>query len=159
MKLSPRFMERQKTRAKLLVHHEYPSQLMFFSAWKVRPAWFFRVVSPTLDGVDKNVLRHLEEAFKMMINHTAKSVDAKRAVGGGSSGVIVVDEPEHKEVRVYLRTDKYRIILDRDLLGAVSISVPSMTFTNDIPGMNQAKTVCGQVVSLADMMEREISEP
>jgi len=124
--------------------------------WKVLRLWWHTVVSPEFVDVDINVIRHLEEAFKQMINHAAKSTDSQRAVGGGVNVDVewVGVENNLCTLRVYPRSNKYVVTIERDELRNVMITFPRMSFTNDIPGLNQARHICGQVVQIARSMGR-----
>ena len=151
---APYFLKRQKLSAEILIHNEHPYQRMKYSAWKVLRSFWFTVSTPQFVDVDINLVRHLEGAMQMMTNYAAQSTGNQRGVGGG-----VKVDPEwigidgsHCTLRVYPRSDKYLIDVSKDELGNILIDIPAMTFTNDIPGMNQAKRVLGQVVEVARSM-------
>lgn len=149
----PYFYKKTKLSAELVICDEIPGKRMLFKAWKVMRSFWHTVTCPEFVDVDRNVIRHLEESFKMMINHAAKSVDAQRAVGGGVNvDVEWSSENDFALVRVYPRSNKYVIRIERDELGNVMITSPRMVFKNDIAGLNQARHVCGQVVQVAASM-------
>lgn len=152
---SPYFFTKTKAAANIVVHDEYPGHRMTFSAWQILRSFKFTVSCPEFAGVDLNVFRHLEEVFRMMINHAAKCANAQRGVGGGTAVDVEWSMGDTvAALRVFPRSVKYIITLTRDELGNVTIDSPQMKFS-DIPSMNQAMKVVGQVVHVAmDMMGR-----
>lgn len=151
--MTPYFFRKTKRNAEIVIHDELPGHRMTFSAWKVLRAWWHMVTCPEFVDVDRDVFRHLEEAFRMMTNLVAKSTGNKRAVGVGVEVDVEWSGDNNLAIlRVYPRSDKYLITIERDELGNVMITSPRMKFTNDIPGLNQARHVCGQVVQVATSM-------
>jgi len=151
---APYFLTRQKLSAEILIHDERPYQRMTYSARKVFRSFWFTVSTPQFVDVDANLARHLESALQMMTNYAAQNTGNQRGVKGG-----VKVDPEwigtdgsHCTLQVYPRSNKYLIDILKDELGNVLIDIPAMKFTNDIPGMNQARRVLGQVVEIARSM-------
>jgi hypothetical protein len=153
---TPYFHIKQKTKATIVVHEEFPGHFMTYWAWKVLRALWFSVISPEFAGVDMSVIRHLEEAFKMMINHAGSSTDNPRRNGGGVNVDVewIGTDNNLCTLRVFPKSDKYKVTIKRDELGNVMIDFPRVMFTNDIPGLNQARHICGQVVQVSTSMTK-----
>lgn len=153
---SPYFLRQTKQLAVIVVNDELPDHRMIYTSSKVLRSWWHTVTCPEFMDVDRNMFRHLEESFKMVINHAARSleIDARAVQGGMDTDVEWANNNNLATLRVFPRSKKYIITLERDDLGNVMISSPAMKFTNDIPGLNQARHICGQVVKIATSMGR-----
>ncbi len=151
---TPYFYLRNAKRAEIVIHDTLPGHRMTFTAWKVLRSISFRVECPEFMDVDLNVFRHLEDAFRMMTQHAAKVIESDHAVGGGMK--VDVDWSEgnnYATLPVFPKSKKYIIVLERDELDNVTITSPKMTFS-DLPSLNQARRVCGQVVGVVTSMRR-----
>jgi hypothetical protein len=150
----PYFASRKKLSAAIVVDERYPTQQIYFSAWKVIRFFAFVFTTPQFVDVQPVTLRRFEDALKMAANHAAKlNADGEKGVGGGVQGIIVDQNENYFDVRIFPRSDKYHIIIQQDEFGAITIDVPAMRLT-DIPSINQVRKVMGQCVQLAESMKR-----
>ncbi len=156
--VAPFFLIKQKTDAMIVVSDQYPNHTMTYLAWNVLRAYWWSVVCPQFLSVDLLTMRKLEEALTMMANHIGKSlgIGGTRPTAGGVNVDVewVGSDNNHATIRVFPRNNKYIVTLLRDELGNVTIFFPRIVF-RDLPSLNQARHVCGQVVKVATSMRGE----
>ena len=154
MSIAPYFLVAQKQKAIVLADDYHPNQKIAFSSWRVLRSWWFVITCPQFLHVDRNVIRHYETAISMMINHADKNMNNnEKNAGGVKVDVEWSGDNNLAMLRVFPKTDKYIIIIERDAEGNVSITTPYMTF-KDLPSASQLRHVLGQVVEVVTSMGR-----
>ncbi len=155
--MAPYFEKKQKLSAVMVIDGDHPAAVIVYSAWKIGRAFWLSVTLPKFEFVQKDVFRAYESGLKQMINHICESLQTGRGAGGGVSGVIVEQDHWDIVIRIFPRSDRWKTSINKDGFGAVTLSAPAMRF-GDVASLNQVKHVLGEMVQLAEAMEKQKDE-